>query len=372
MATQPKNPFSSYQYGEGRTGTGQAVEFSCPSGRIDFVKAFLAENVRTIRPPVTHKVCTEHGWYGGYSRYDMKQHDYAGGRGGFIETLEIKEPPDNRWGFVFYEYSSHGESSFTEWDTLEQARAAFKTYFSGGSDREKKIAKLPGFKRRVQCGVMTPWFYAIGDEELVGDYAFPHGLQDDATYRLGRKFLVYDWEGMPSIKTCMGTRFVREKISYYPYTEQQYRMVYWDDGSAWKEGDTKHGYPRPIEDGELWIAEAVQQFRELLAGKRTDFYIKFTDGNQFVGKLAKVNRRKSSAEGRYLVVVNVKGESKPSEGWVEFKPTPEAPDVVQFITQRLAAHGREIERIEVKKTEKVEGGKKWAGVYYSFPKPQNE
>lgn len=182
MAKQLKDPFSCYQYGEGRTGIGQAVEFSCPSGRIDEVKAFLAENVRTIRPPVTHKVCTEHGWYGGYSRYALTQHDYDGGRSGFIEALEIKDAPENRCGFVCYEYSSYGESSFTEWDTVEHARAAFKMYFSGGRDREKKIAELPGFKRRVLCGVMMPWFYAIGDEELVGDYTFPHGLPSTGTW----------------------------------------------------------------------------------------------------------------------------------------------------------------------------------------------
>lgn len=368
MATQLRDPFSSYQHGEGRTGIGQAVEFSCPSGRIDEVKAFLAENVRTIRPPVTHKVRTEHGSYGKYSRYDMKQHDYAGGRG-FIEVLEVENAPDGHWGIVCYEYSSYGESSFTEWDTLEQARAAFKAYFSGGRDREKKVDELPGLRRRVTCGVMTPWFYAIGDEELVGDYTFPHGLQDDATYRFGRKFAVLDYEGVPSIKTCMGTRFIREKSSLYPYTEQQYRMIYWDDGSAWKEGNTQHGYPRPIEDGELWIAEAVQQFRELLAGKRSDFHIKFTDGNQFIGKLAKVNRRESSAEGRYLLVANIKGEVKAREGWLEFKPTPEVPDVVQFVTQSFAKQGKEVERIEVKKTGKFQGGKKWAGVYHAPSSP---
>lgn len=369
MATQPKDRFSLYQYGEGRTGIGQAVEFSCPSGEIDTVRAFLLENVRTIRPPMTHKVATSHGWFVGCSRYDVKQHEYAGGRSGFIEVLEIADAPDERCGIVCYEYSSYGSSSFTEWDTVEHARAAHKTYFSGGRDKDEKIAKLPGFKRHVQCGVMTPWFYAIGDEELVGDYTFPHGLQDDPTYRFGRRFVVSDWQGIPSIKTCMGTRFVRERSSSYPYTEEQYRIIYWNDGSTWKEGSTARDNPRPVEDDELWIVEAVQQFRELLAGKRTEFFIKLTDGNQFVGKLARVNRRNPCAEGKYSLTLNIKGEAKPMQGYVDFKPTPEAPDVVQFAIQGMAKRGKEVERVQVDRHESFPNGKKWAGVYFSPSKP---
>jgi hypothetical protein len=365
MTAVQRDPFSSYQYGEGRTGIGQAVEFSCPSGHIEDVKAFLAENIRTIRPPVTRELGQDHGGYIGYSRYVMKQYDYAGGRGGFIEVLEVENAPEDRFGIVCYEYSAYGESSFSEWKTVEDARSSFKLYFSGNRESRAKLPTLPGFKRLVQCGVMTPWFYAIGDEELVGDYTFPHGLQEDATYRFGRKFLVYGWNGIPSIKACMGTRFVREKSSNYPYTDKQYRMVYRNDGTAWKEGDTHHDYPHPIEDGELWIAEAVQQFRELLAGQRTDFFIKFTDGNQFVGKLSRVNRRDSSTEGKYSLVVNIKGEAKALEGWVDFKPTSDAPDIVQFVTQSYARANRVVERIEVKKCENTQGGKKWAGVYHA-------
>ncbi len=368
MATQHCDPFASYQYGEGRTGIGQTVQFSCPSGRTEDVRAFLAENVRTIQPPVTHKAGLAHGAYVGYSRYDLQQHEYAGSMHTYIEVLEIKDAPDGRWGIVFYEYNPYEGCSFSEWATVEDARAAFKAFVNHPHAIREKPHQLAGFKRLVRCGPMTPWFYAIGDEELVGDYTFPHGLQDDATYRFGRKFVVCDGEGTPSVRTCMGTRLFKEKDRNYPYAERQYRIIYWNDGSSWRESaGSRHGVPRPIEDGELWIAEAVEQFRELLAGKCTDFFIKFTDGTQFVGKLAEVKRRASCVQGRYLLVVNLKGRQEPLEGWVDFTPTSEAPDVVQFVTQKYAENGREVERIEVKKCEKTQSGKKWAGVFLKPP-----
>lgn len=363
--------FSSYQYGEGRTGIGQMVEFTCPPDVAVQVGEFLRTNVRTIDIPTTGRVNVAHGGYGQHTRYDVVQHDYAGGGypgyGGFIEVLEIKNPPDGRWGIVINERTSKG-GVFTEWETLEHARAAFARFW--GSDRtEEKFPKLPGFKRRVVCGALTPWFYAIGDEQLIGDYTFPEGLQDDAVYRFGRQFVVFDYDGVPAVKTCMGTRFVKARRREWPYEELNYRLVYWDDGSVWNEGNGRGGSPRPVEEGEMWIVEAVQQFRQLLAGKSTEFTINFTDGNKFVGKLVRANRRIPCVEGNYFLVVRLKGEEKPREGWVnDFKPTQGAPDIVQHIIQRYAQSGQEVECVEIKKCKIKKGGKKWLGAFFNPPR----
>lgn len=366
--------FQSYTYGEGRTGGGQAVEFTCLSNQADTVRAFLLENVRSIDRPTTGRVNIGHGEYGSYTRYEVTQYDYAGGGpgegggGGYIEVLEIKNPPDERWGIVINEYRSYSGGVFTEWDTLENARAAWKKYW-GSHDTSDKFSKLPGFKRRVLCGALSPWFYAIGDELIVGDYTFPDGLQDDAVYRFGRKFVVFDSECVPALKTCMGTRFTKQRSEYHPHKEYQSRLVYWDDGSCWDENSSHGASPRPAEDGELWIVEAVQQFRQLLAGKSTEFSINFTDGSRFVGRLKTVNRGTPCAEGNYFAVVHVKGKKDPLKGWVsDFKPTKEAPDIVQYITQRLAAKGNVVERIEIKESKTKSGGKKWGGVFHSPPK----
>lgn len=366
--------FSSYRYGEGRTGIGQMVEFTCPPDITEQVSEFLRTNVRTIDIPTTGRVNVAHGGYGQYTRYDVVQHDYAGGGPnegggwGYIEALEIKNPSDGRWGIVINECTSHKGGVFTEWETLENARAAFKKFWSSHRT-EEEFPKLPGFKRRIACGGLTPWFYAIGDEQLIGDCAFPEGLQDDAVYRFGRQFVVFDYEGVPAVKTCMGARFVRRKRDYHPYDEQQYRLVYWDDGSVWDESNGHDGSPRPAEEGEMWIAEAVQQFRQLLAGKSAEFTINFTDGNKFVGKLVRANRRVPCVEGNYFLVVRLKDKKKPLEGWVnDFKPTKDAPDIVQYVTKRYAQSGQEVEHVEVKKCKTEKGGKKWSGVFFHSPR----
>lgn len=366
--------FSLYRHGEVRTGIGQMIEFTCPSDVAEQVSEFLRTNVRTINIPTTGRVNVAHGGYGQYTRYDVVQHDYAGGgpgesgEWGYIEVLEVKNPPDDRWGIVINERTSHKGGVFTEWETVEKARAAFSKFW-GSHRTEEEFPKLSAFKRRVVCGGLTPWFYAIGDEQLIGDYAFPDRLQDDAVYRFGRQFVVFDYDGIPAMKNCMGTRYIKRKRDYHPYDEQQYRLVYWDDGSVWDESNSRGGSPRPVEEGEMWITEAVRQFKQLLAGKSAEFTINFTDGNKFVGKLVRVNHRVPCAEGNYFIVARLKDKKKPMEGWVKnFKPTKDAPDIIQYVTQRCAKRGQEVEHIEVKECETKKGGKKWSGVFFHPPR----
>jgi len=350
-----------YRFGEGRTGIGQAIEFTCPPGAEEEIRSFLQKKVRTINAPVTHRVNVPHGGYGQYTRYNIIQHRYAGGGSGgccgFIEILEIKNPPDGRWGIVIHKYSSRDGSVFTEWEAIENAQAAFR-----GSEESSAL----GFKRRVVCGALRPWFYAIGDELLVGDYTFPDGLQDDSVFRFGEKFVVFDYEGVWVIKTCMGTRFIEERRENSESTKTEcFRLVYWDDGSVW---DERRGgkSPRPVEEGEEWITEAIQQFKEMLVGNNAGFTINFSDGNKFVGKLARPKNSFPCAEGRYLVVVHFKdGGSK--EGWVEdFAPSKETPDIVQHIIKGFAnaKKSRVVNCVEIKKAVVKKGGKKWLGVFF--------
>ena len=297
-----KRESRSFRYGEGKTGSGQAVCFSYPSDTpIDGIRSFLEENIHQIDIPTTGRVNIGHGGYGQYTRYDVVQHKYAGGghgaSGGYIEVLEIKNPPENRWGIVINEYRMGEGSMFTEWKTIKKANAAFEKRWSNGCSAEK-FSKLAGFKRRVECGPLTPWFYAIGDELLVGDYAFPDGLQDDAVFRVGKKFVVFDDNGSLAVKTCMGTRFVKRRSeSGREGGDHHYRMVSWDDGSVWDESKNSV-VPRSLGDNELWVAEAVEQFRQLLTGKNTEFTVNFTDGNKFVGKFVRTKCLTGCAEGK--------------------------------------------------------------------------
>lgn len=363
--------FSSYSYGEARTGNGQVVEFSYPTtSSREEIASFIKTHVRDIDLPATRQVNVGHGGYGQYSRFNIKQHKYAGGGPGesggwgYIEVLEIQNPPNEKLGIVINERTSRDGGTFTEWDTLENALSAFEANW-GGSQTKERLPKCIGFRRRVDCGLLRPWFYAIGDEQLLGDYAFPEGLQDDEVYRLGKKFVVYNYDGVPVIKTCMGTRYVTESRHSGRtgrYENVRYRIVQWDDGTMWNENNTPGAHPRHAEEGELWIAEATEQFRKFLAGRTNEFVVRFTDGNKFVGRLVQPDRPRLCAEGRYSLIVHLK-DGKKKEGWVDFTPTSEYTNVVQYVTKKLAKKNEEVASVEVKKGETKKGGKKWAGVF---------
>ncbi len=365
-----------YTHSEGVTGGGQLLEFTCPPEKVAEVKEFLKNNVRSIDIPMTGRVNLTHGTYGQYTRYEIVQHKYAGGGypgcGGYIEVLEIKNPPDNRQGFIIHEHDSNWGTAFTEWETLEDARLAFAGHWSSNfRDNAESFPKLSGFKRRIACGLLKPWFYAVGNQQLIGDYAFPEGLQDDPVYRFGQKFVVFnefDDQNIPIIKTCMGTRFVEETKGdpYHQYSSAKYRLVYWNDGSVWNEEHaSQEKRPRPLGENELWIEEAIREFCKLLAGRKIDFSINFLDGSKFIGKWLKMKlRAQPSSEGNYYCIVHFKGIARPREGWiVDFKPTPETPSVVVYINQESAKRGEVVERLEIKKCKPKAGGKKWVGVW---------
>jgi len=376
-ATKPKEKFNPYSHGEGVTGGGQVVEFSCVPDTQEMIREFLKEHVKYIHTPTTGQVNIVHGGYGKYTRYKITQHKYAGGgygpgNGGYIEVLEIADAPDGRYGIVIHEDNSSHGCHFTEWETLQNALDAFEEYWSSG-ETEKKFSTLPGFKRRVACGALTPWFYAIGDEILLGDTAFPEGLQDDPVFRFGKQFLVFDRfdkDILPVIKTCMGTRAVHTRESEWPFKEFKYRIVYWDDGDKWVEGDHYTQNPRPLEEGEEWITDALLQFRMLLAGKKTEFSVNFMDGGKFVGKLVAPKDKRPSPEGRYLLSVKLKGARELKKGWVDFKPTSKVPNILEYVKRRFAEGGQEVEKVEkveIKEKRVENGGQKWSGVFHHSP-----
>lgn len=383
--TTEDRKWMSYRYGEGTTGLGQVIHFTCPPDDVEEVRTFLRERVRDIEIPSTRQVNVSHGGYGRYSRYQITQHKYAGGGPGegggwgYIEVLEISNPPDDRHGIIIHEASSFRGASFTEWETVEDALAAFEKNW-GGKDTTEVFSTLKGFKRRVFCGSLSPWFYAIGDQALLGEYCFPEGLQDDPVFQFGNRFVVYDSNGIPGIKTCMGTRMIKHKEDRHPYEEKFYRIITWSDGSVWDESNRhpwwrneKYPQPRLIRDDELWIDDAIRQFEMILSGHTTNFSLNFLDGSKLTGKITPPRPLKESAEGKYFVVVNIKG-GEIKKGWVnDFKPSPEFPSIIDRVKKGLEAQGHEIEKIEITDSKVEAGGKKWKGVFFAQPsKPKDE
>ncbi len=351
--------FRVYTHGESRTAGGEFVTFSCAPEDRETVGQFLATKVRTVNVPPVFQSQVEHGGYTFCSRYKIKQKMYAAGGSSFIELLEISDPPDGKAGFVIYERHSPDARSFSEWRSLEEAAQA---YHSCHGHRNE----LPGFIREVVCGPLTPWFYALGDEEIVGDYAVPHGLQDDPIYRLGRRFVVTEgYPPIPAIKTCVGARVAEVKRGFNE-TPKVTRTVFFDDGTTWSSESGPGRVPTPADEGEIWIAEAVEEFRALLAGYKTEFEIPLGDGDKFIGRVKlKRGRPKSRPEGRYSVRVSAANKDGVREGWVDFSPTPETPDLESHIRALAAREGYELEslKVEVKDAKPLRKGRKWAGVH---------
>ena len=373
------------------TNSGQVVSMYCHPDDVEMMKAVL-KNAHSFQVPVTHSVNVGHGTYGMYSRYNIVQHEYAGGgypgNGGTIEVLEVKDPPDDRHGIVVYwnqEYGIDIESGFAEFKTVEQAVKAFNKVLRNSSKRDKtlKEKESEGFIRLVQCGFLTPWFYAVGNEELYGDYTLPQGMSDDPVFRLGTRLVVQEnetgdgivWlkkanDRPTKIKTCMGCRFVKEKpdLDHRRFIDDKletkyYRIVYFDDGTVWNE---KNGgdLPRPLREDELWIDEAINQFYKLLSGENKSFDIRFIDGSKFSAKVSGDRTKGHTIEGEYSAIVTF-SDGTTKEGRHDFKPSNKFPSFISLVEGKLKRpEGVEIDKIEIVKRIPKKGGKSWTGVFF--------
>ncbi len=109
-------------------------------------------------------------------------------------------------------------------------------------DASKMIATQPGHLRKVVTGNLTPWFYAVGNEELLGDFTVPFILNDHPVYRLVRQFVLVEehksGERYETIKTCVGCWTIRWMKPHYGYVSPEEKanqfehIIYWHDGTA--------------------------------------------------------------------------------------------------------------------------------------------
>jgi len=355
-----------YMKGEVKTAIGQLVIVETHPDCMDSVKESISSNIRRIDLPTTGRVMIAHGGFGMYTRYDIVQHKYGGGGSGFIEVLEIRNPPEGKCGFVVHHYANHSGSDFFEFDTVKNAVSAWRKCWAA-NDRHEKISKQKGFLRMVRCGIMTPWFYAVGDQLVEGDYVFLETIKESPEFRFDQRYIVWDdEEKVPAVKKCRGVRIFTEKDNFYGGgREKKTTVVYWDDGTSWQSGNN---VPRPrlMREDELWIQEAMDKFRELLAGSSSELVINFIDGSKFIGKWKPADVKATHAEGNYIVKIYLKG-GKVIEGSAPFKPTTEIPTLKAKLDEWAKEKGHDVERYEVVKITKTPKGKKWSGVY---PEPK--
>lgn len=286
-----------------------------------------------------------------------------------IDLFKISDPPngynDNIVSLIWDSLNCAREHIFTEWENFEDATLAFKEIKKTCSHAIDifgfNFQELKGFKRLVNCKNLHPWFFALETDDIAGDYILPSGLISDTFYECGKSFIVWNNKQFLSIKTCLGMRYVGEN-----------RLIYFDDGSVWDENyySSRHlPSPRPITEKELWIEEAVQQFRSFLSGKNKEFTINFIDGNKFVGKLFRGKHKTACSEGDYYISVVIAGKKKQKKGWVNFVPSEESPNVISEVVNEFAKLSQTVTHVEIIASNIKKGGKKWKGVFFNRQEP---
>ena len=362
----------SHDWIEVKTADGEIFEVRVAEGKKGQVREAFAQISDVEKTQNNAHNLVEHGTYGNYTRYKIKQHYYGGcdpewHSGGFTEILEILDAPDGRHPIVLHEYW-RGKAQFHEFETVKQARLARKI-----SNRsrvpERILSQQPGFIRTVVCGRLQPWFYAVGKEELFKDYAVPSGFNDHPIYRLGARFFDpgspgdYDRDPvLPSIKVCMGCVMVddvRVRNGYHDRTEKTGKkafLIFWDDGSETRLTEGQTG-PLPLGDEQLWIVEALERFRQALQGRTKSFTIDLEDGSTLSARLKPSHR--NDPAGMYYAEIAF--ADRPSiSGVFEFSPTPEHPSARSYLRARQKG---KIVKMSVRRETTEKAGKKWSGVY---------
>lgn len=358
-------------FGECQTVLGQLIEFRCHPDEKDMVKAFIQQYVRQIEIPTNKEHNMSHGGYGRYTRFNITQHKYAGGGSGYIEMLEIHDPPDGRWPFVCLEHNGHYRPGdwFWEFKDLESMLAVWDQWWQRSRcepltktekmyDVERELVRpMKNVKRTVECGFLTPWFYAMGDQIICGDFVIPdEGLFSHPTYTPGRQFVIQHLEDPPMIKTCMCCYKFKKQVwergggGYYDNREttKEVYCVVWKDGTQTEIGDGLWTV-RPAELGELWITVALEKFQRVIAGDLAAFEIPFIDGSKFVGRF-RAGKQDLTLPGKYMVKAYFikKDETKEHlrKGVVEFEPSEKAKDVIALIRQQAWDKDYTLSRIE--------------------------
>jgi len=274
-----------------KTLGGQLLQVECVSGQEELVKNLFAQlSTIWVEEPSTRRTIVDHGGYSGFTRYNIVQHEYIGGGnasgGGYIELLEIKDPPTGRCGTVIHAYVSHGGHRVFEFKSLISAKRAFNPVF----DHVMYGWPEPGgVVREFVSGWLEPWFCAVGDQNLLGDFVFPDVFaEEDDFFRVGRKFVVSE-NGAESIKICMGCLLEKPELfhSYPGEAERKHRIVQWLDGTQWRESyHTSNEIPKPLEDVSPSLAANLKisfgTFGELMPDQKS-FILSLPTGEELVG-----------------------------------------------------------------------------------------
>jgi hypothetical protein len=113
-------------------------------------------------PEISHVTLVNQGSWTWLSKYEIIRHRRFAGDTGFIEVIEVKNPPPDKGRFFIHDYHGYAEvSSFSEWKTLDNALHAFdRTSGLVLYIARKMYIELGGFIQMTDCKPKEdPWFY---------------------------------------------------------------------------------------------------------------------------------------------------------------------------------------------------------------------
>ena len=262
---------------EARTHDGELMKFWAPANLTPQQRGWVRAAIGLTKGytlPGTHRVNVQHGCYGRYSRYDIEQTKYAGGRAGYIEAIHVRDAVDGRCAHIVYRFNTYGGSVFWEFNDQTSADKAWRKCWGKARGIDEAMREQPGFIREVFCDVMTPWFYAVGNQELVGDWAFPEYQQAHPYFVPGKLYVVKDESGEERVKRCIGSRVTDRQPVHDLRIPADAVTVYWDDGTHfsselgdqwWARAPDQAPLPRALAEAEDDVSRSIGAFRELLA-----------------------------------------------------------------------------------------------------------
>jgi hypothetical protein len=113
-----------------------------------------------------------HGSHSVLSRFNVTHHAKAAGCSGYIELLEIHDPPAGKCSIVIHKYHIDKGCVIIEFDTLQNAIIAWR--FCYAHVELYHFRDQVGFLRMIEHREKDPWFYAGDADNIEGDWIVPH------------------------------------------------------------------------------------------------------------------------------------------------------------------------------------------------------
>ena len=103
-----------------------------------------------------------HGSESQISKYKLIQHERMAGETGFVEVIQVKNPPKDHGKFFIHKYNaSYQTSSFSRWENLGDALNAFNQTSGLTLNLARRMYLiLEGYVGITDCKPKEdPWFY---------------------------------------------------------------------------------------------------------------------------------------------------------------------------------------------------------------------